>query len=153
MSSKTNPVTNMASAVPPEFVDQTKFYRVALQMGAGYSWRNMSGRKRAAKLDPATGKVMHHHDPKVYEDVGPLNGREVNGLIQAHKEWLTAYQQRDANSWQGHLDQQILVLGITQTTEMPAKEKRALTGSVDVIGLLESLVTRAVANQKPAAKS
>lgn len=152
MSSKTNPITNMASAAPPEFVDNSKFYRVALQMGAGYSWRNMSGRKRAARLDPASGKTLLHHDPKVYEDVGPLNGKEVNGLIQAHAEWLAAYQQRDANSWKGHLDQQILVLSIAQTTELPAKEKKALSGSVDVIGLLESLVTRAI-NQKPAAKS
>jgi len=153
VSSKTNPVTNMASAVPPAFVDQTKFYRVALQMGAGYSWRNMSGRKRKAMLDPSTGKVMHHHDPKVFEDVGPLNGKEVNGLIQSHADWLAAYQQRDANSWKGHLDQQILVLDIVQTTEMPAREKKALAGAVDIVGLLESLVTRAVANQKPAAKS
>ena len=152
MSSKTNPITNMASAAPPSEVDPTKFYRVALQMGAGYSWRNMSGRKRQAKLDPASGKTLLHHDPKIHEDVGPLNGKEVNGLIQAHKEWLAAYQQRDTNSWQGHLDQQILVLSIAQTTELPAKEKKALSGSVDVIGLLESLVTRAI-NQKPAAKS
>jgi hypothetical protein len=152
-SSKTDVVTNMALAKPMDPVDPGKYYRVSIQMGSGRSWRNLSGRRREARVDPATGKTLFHHNPVVHKNYGPLTGDEVNGLIGEHVEWLTAYNQRDSNSWQGHLDQQLLVLGVTQTTDMPAKQKKALTGSVDVIGLLEGLVARFMSQKTPTAKA
>jgi hypothetical protein len=134
----------------PDFVDDKSFYNITIQVGARFSWRTYHGKKREVRIDPATGKPVAVHAPKIFEAIGPFDGATVNGLIQEQKDWYDAWRRRDKDSSKGHLDLQILVLSTQQTTELPADLKKKQ--SPELLSLIEAVVKKYVGQVVPAAK-
>lgn len=76
---------------PADYVDDTKFFTLTLQLGSGIRWREFG--PGAWHFDPdydttpgdKTGKRQH---PAIYENIGPFPGTIVNGLVETMNQWV-----------------------------------------------------------------
>lgn len=120
-----------------DYVDSDKFYLVDLQFGSKASWRDWQGQPRKASVNP-DGGVDRTHNPKVCENLGSFSGDIVNGLISGHNEWLKHYTARREKDIRGHLDRQILVLDVRETSNIP-KTSAARQGMIPV-GMVQAYI-------------
>jgi len=139
--SKTVSALKAQDVKPLEPVDNKGNYYVSLQFGALRSWREYSGqsRKEVRKLD---GTIDAVHRPKVYERIGPFDGRTVNGLISSHNGWVKDYLEKRDGKSAGFVDRQKLVLDVEVTDETPKG-----TATMVPVELLSQLINSAVRQQ------
>lgn len=123
-------------------VNRKQNYYIALQFGSMARWRKYSGRPRKVQATATPGKVDRIHDPKVVYVEEPLSGKEVQGLIQSHNDWIELNRMKNHDDWRGHVDRQIMVLAFEPTTDLPPELKNKKVDGDFLVGIVNALVQK-----------
>lgn len=123
------------------YVDNSKFYKVTLQIGAQASYKNYAGRKR--RVENTGSSIVHNHEPAIHI-TEPISGNEVNGLISTHNAWVDRWMKRHVH---GTLDRQILVLNWEPTNDVPKRLSGPNNVGMVPLAMVEAYVRDIVKNQ------
>lgn len=130
-----------------KFVDDNKSYRFLLQLGSNNRWRKYNGGdwKRNPEGDSKDGDMKAWRHVSAVHEVGPLFGRELNGLISSANKWLDCNVNHVRPD--GDINRMIWVSQIEETDELPDRGpiRRLNAKSIELIassvakGLMEQM--------------
>ena len=117
-----------------------KFYRLIIQVGANCRWRKCGGGrwKRNESEDAGDGKA-YLHVPALHE-TGSITSVVANGLIEFHNRWIERNKKAAAG---GAIEQQLLVLSLHVTDEVPPEVEK-MAGGGPAVAALKICVREAV---------
>lgn len=142
-----------AKAKKQVFVDDDKYYRFTIQLGQACRWRDKGpGQWRHDRQSDVLGEVEtthYKHHAAIHVDSGPLDGRNMNGLIQASNDWIDANKRSERPA--GEIQRQLLVYDVVEC-KPPALSGARGTMLAEMCRAIASETVKAVVSEMKATK-